>query len=100
MFENHTFWKFWTGRVSTILTDNVENNGKGGVQKITLNAMESETMGVHDGEKTGNQHLGIPIKSLRSCIILDDLDISINPSKSNISLKTWDAFWIMLGKIR
>ena len=35
-------------------------------------------------KKTGNQHLGISIKSLRSWIILDDIEILLNPHKSQI----------------
>ena len=35
----------------------------------------------------GNRHLVISIKSWRSCIILDDLEISVNPCKSETNSK-------------
>ena len=50
-------------------------NGKG---------VTSLTMGFNDvlKDETENQHLGISIKSLRTWICLNDLEISVNPIES------------------
>ena len=49
--------------------------------------------------KNGTQHLGRSIRSLRSCIVLDDLEISVNPNKSEIMLNNLGYSLIVLDNV-
>ena len=48
---------------------------------------------------TGNRHGGISIKSLRSCCILYDLEISENPSRPEVFSKHLRYVWLNLYKM-
>ena len=49
--------------------------------------------------KTENQHLGIPIKSLSSCRNLKDIEFSVNPGTSEINLNNLGYGLISLDNV-
>ena len=91
------FWKGWKGWVQSDLDGHCWKLWKEwGSNKTKIELAVPQTMGFNDGFKptTGNQHLGLSMRSLKSWTVLDDIESEVSPSKSwkskNESLESWN----------